>query len=280
MDVQDETVALTFVIPVRHPSNCPDWAALVSRLRQTVASVEAQKSPSWRAVIVVNSGAHIPEFSERVSVVRVDFAPNAHFEKAGDLDRFRDSVRRDKGYRVLHGMRAAGPTNYFMVVDDDDFVSSKLVNFVSENLGAAGWRVENGLVWSEGSRFVLVYSDFYNFCGTSLIVRSDLYRLNRWEESEPDPRWVSEMLGSHVLIAPHLEAEKTPLQPLPFLGAVYRVGHKGAHSQSYSVALRFLLNPRILRRSPRELVRHWRNMRRLTPELRAQFEMPTTSSRA
>ena len=43
--------ALTFIIPLRHPENSPDWAALKRRLAQTVRSIAAQDDARWRAFV-------------------------------------------------------------------------------------------------------------------------------------------------------------------------------------------------------------------------------------
>ena len=41
---------------------------------------------------------------------------------------------------------------------------------------------------------------------------------------------VKDMLGSHRRIRDILKSKGVPLQPLPFRGAVYRVGNAGSHS--------------------------------------------------
>ena len=55
------------------------------------------------------------------------------------------------------------------------------------------------------------------------------------------------MLGSHIFLHEHLDATGTPLAKLPFLGAVYRIGHAEAHSQSDSIPRKFFLNKDLLR---------------------------------
>ncbi len=48
---------LTFVIPVRHQDNAPDWARLSANLAQTLASIAAQSHSDWQGVVVANEGA-------------------------------------------------------------------------------------------------------------------------------------------------------------------------------------------------------------------------------
>ncbi len=64
-----------------------------------------------------------------------------------------------------------------MIVDDDDFVSNRLVTFVAQNAGRNGWYMRVGYVWSSNGRLVYRDGDFSNICGTSHIVRADLYTI-------------------------------------------------------------------------------------------------------
>jgi len=78
------------------------------------------------------------------------------------------------------------------------------------------------------------------------------------------------MLGSHRFIAARLDAAGTPLSPLPFRGAVYRVGHAGAHSGSRNILSQFVLNLRALRR-PWESLLNLTRVGIMTQALRDEF---------
>ena len=56
--------AVTFVIPVRHHDNAPNWERLLQRLMQTAASIAAQTSASWRAVVVASAGSRVPQLPD------------------------------------------------------------------------------------------------------------------------------------------------------------------------------------------------------------------------
>jgi len=261
---------VTFIIPVRHPANSADWGRQQANLAQTIRSIAAQTVAGWRAVIVANHGAALPEIPAGVEVARVDFPPNPHHEQ-GNLDRetFYQAVRLDKGRRILAGMLSRRDTDYFMVVDDDDFISRHLVEHVARDPTRPGWAIKRGYLWSDGSGLLLQHNDFYNFCGSSLIIRSDLYGLpERFAAASDD--YVRTMLGSHVKIAPILAGRGTPLAPLPFRGAVYRVGHAGSHSRSRK-ALDML---QLSRRHPAEwwpALKTLAKIRGLTAARRAEF---------
>ena len=246
---------VTFIIPVRHQDNARDWSLLKANLVQTIASISNQTNDDWRGIIVANEGADLPDLPERFGVERVTFPPNDMHELGkASMEDFYDAFRADKGRRVLMGMLRARDSRFFMIVDDDDFVSARIVQHVSENPDANGWTIDHGYVWDDGGKLLLGYDDFNHLCGTSLIIRSDLYDLpERFEDASLD--WIKSMLGSHVRIADILAERGTPLATLPFRGAVYRVAHSGSHSKTPSLLVKYFLNWAALKR-PRRMLRN------------------------
>jgi hypothetical protein len=269
---------ITFVIPVRHQDNARDWSLLKANLAQTIASISNQTGNDWRAIIVANEGADLPDLPPRFSAVRVGFPPNDMHERGKQgQEAFRDAVRIDKGRRVLAGMLAGRDSRFFMIVDDDDFVSTRIVQFVSENRDANGWTIDSGYVWDDGGRLLMGYDDFNHLCGTSLIIRSDLYRLpDRFEDASPD--WIKTMLGSHIRIAGILAERGTPLARLPFRGAVYRVAHAGSHSKAPSLLARYFLNWKELKR-PGRMLRNAGKLRLVGEAARLEFFGQSARSR-
>ena len=261
---------MTFVIPLRHPQNSPDWLALKRRLSETIRSIAGQDDVRWRAIIVANEGADLPPLPRNFAVKRVDFPPNPMFEQGdNDLEAFRDCVRLDKGRRVLAGILEAKSTGYVMVVDDDDFVSCRLTSFVASHSGESGWYVRNGYIWGDGGKLIYEYADFSKFCGTSHIIRTDLYELPASVETA-DPDKIRRFFGSHVFIREFLEERGNALRPLPFVGAIYRVGHAGAHSNSPGLIKQVFLSRELLK-NPLKLVGRLARIRLLDADVRHHF---------
>jgi len=265
---------ITFIIPVRHQENSKDWSRLKSNLTQTIASIANQSSKDWRAVIIANEGADLPKVPAGFDIVRVNFPPNQlHDLPAGNKELFYDAFRLDKGRRVLKGMLHIPDAAYYMIVDDDDFVSSQLVDYVAANSTESGWKIRNGYVWGDGGQWLFLHNDFSNFCGTSLIIRSDLYKLPpSFEDASED--YIKTMLGSHVRIGKILQDKGYPLKPLPFAGAVYRVGHAGAHSNSPGLAKMYFFNKYYLLR-PHKFLKNVLSLRKLTQAYASEFLIPT-----
>jgi hypothetical protein len=260
---------LTFIIPVRHPDNTKNWAQLRQRLQKTAASVAQQTRPDWRAVVVSNVSTDLPRLPPGFEVCWVDFPPNPLYERQGDdLEAFYEAVRFDKGRRILAGMLHVDSTCYFMVVDDDDFISNRLTEFVAAAPHANGWYIRDGYVWS-GGKWLYLHNDFSNYCGTSHIIRADLLHMPSSLDVASDA-YIRRTLGSHLFIERDLAASGTPLAPLPFPGAIYRTGHIGSHSRSTAIFRHFFLRWNVLR-NPLRLGRRLLRLRLLDQAIHKEF---------
>lgn len=240
---------LTFVIPIRHHENSRDWGLECENLLNTARSIAAQTEPGWAAVVVVNHGAELPALPDGVFVERIDLSPNLHHDvQAGDFQTSMAAFRSDKGRRALAGMRAAPGSEYFMIVDGDDFVSRDLSAYVKANRGADGWYVADGYgVNFRGTWTYRIEGRFHKTAGTSHIVRADLYDI----PAEDDPAfipYISKRLGAHGAITELFAEDGHPLAPLPFPGAAYVVGHPNSHSISNTLLRQYILNKDSLRR--------------------------------
>jgi hypothetical protein len=82
--------------------------------------------------------------------------------------------------------------------------------------------------------------------------------------------YIKTMLGSHVKIGKILAEKGIPLASLPFRGAVYRIGHAGAHSMSPTLIKTYLLNKYIMLR-PHKFLRNLISLRFVNGTLRKQY---------
>lgn len=136
---------LTFIIPIRHQDNAPNWDKTIANLKQTISSIAAQKAGLWRCIVVANYGAELPNMPQGFDVCRVDFPPNEmHSQGEADKEEFYEAIRLDKGRRILAGILHAKEIKYLMLVDDDDLIHCELATYVSEHMGENGWYIKNG----------------------------------------------------------------------------------------------------------------------------------------
>lgn len=262
--------AITFIIPVRHQDNAPNWAHLKSKLAQTIQSISSQDCPAWRAIIVANEGADLPNLPDRFKVKRVDFPPNELYRQGNAAQEdFREAIRMDKGRRILAGLLHASPTGHVMVVDDDDFISCRIASYVAANSEENGWFIQKGYIWTDETKFLYKHNSFMHICGTSLIVRADLYDLPADFESA-SPTYIKRILGSHIFLVDELKNSGHPLAPLPFAGAIYRTGHAGSHSRSKGIFQEYLLNRSILFH-PRQFLYQIRQFKLKSGKIETEF---------
>ncbi len=261
---------VTFIIPVRHQENARNWSRLMENLAQTSRSISNQTSSDWRCVIVANEGAELPILPKQFDVVRVTFPPNVlHELEGGTKTDFLDAFRVDKGRRVLKGMLHARDSLFYMIVDDDDFVSSEIVSYVAKNNDSYGWTIDKGYVWDDGGHFLFEHDDFNHLCGTSLIIRSELYGLPDCFENA-SIEWIKTMLGSHIRIGQILLERKTPLTALPFRGAIYRVAHGGSHSRTPGILKKYFFNRGNIK-SPLNFLNNATKLRIITDSVRRNY---------
>lgn len=260
---------LTFVIPVRHPSSIADQALARDLMRQTLASIAAQTHPDWRCVIAAEKDALLPDLPPGVEVVRTDIAPpDLPRLGRGTREAYWSRVRLDKGRRIMTALTAARPEGHVMVVDYDDLVSRRLAALAAERPEANGWYFDSGWLYSGGA-IVSAYPEAFNrLCGTSVIVHSRLLRIPRdMDGFEPD--YAARTLGAHIYVRHDLEAAGTPLRPLPFPGAVYRIGHPHAVSLSNSLWGRVFNRANV--RRPAGMMRALSQIRPLGGSMRREF---------
>lgn len=263
-------VLITFIIPIRHPDNARNWHNLKERLSETIRSITNQSSGNWECILVANYGADLPNLSPGMRIVWVDFPPNdLHEYQVNNRAAAYQAVRLDKGRRVLAGMLSASQSSYFMVVDDDDLISRNVVAHVAEKAGATGWSINKGYVWTEGGHIVFAHDNFHHLCGTSLIVRSDLYNLPQ-DAASADVEWIKSMLGSHIQLPELLARRGVGLRSFPLRAIVYRVGHDGSHSRAPGILRKHVFNRGVVK-NPMALISNLLRLRILRGSLRREF---------
>ncbi len=225
---------LTFIMPLKSPSVCRDWA-FVSRLAErSLKSVCAQTHNAFRLILVCHQRP------------KTDFAHSAltiieeNFPEPGEANEARMADKSRKIWRGLVEARQERP-GHIMFVDADDCVSRRLAGFVAEHSGEQGWYFETSYIHDQGSRWVLRKQDFHLLCGTSHILRCEPGDLPASVEEKEADYWIG--THGHPEMAEFMQSRGTPLAKLPFCGTVYNT----ATNESYSgMALRNWHSRRIL----------------------------------
>ncbi|NDJ18727.1 glycosyltransferase family A protein [Myxacorys almedinensis] len=235
---------LVFIIPLRSKRVSKSWETVSNLLERTLLSVQNQTSSKFRTIVVCHERPTLKNTYSYLEYVDVDFSPPRSIT--------RDAKNTDKYQKILAGLRYAykDKNAYFMTLDSDDCVSNKLAQFVQENPDCNGWFFNTGYQYREGSKAIrLRKKNFHLICGTSNIVRGELLQpLIDQDEflAINDKRFLQ-----HHRLAIVMAERGSPLQPLPFPGAIYSTDN--TENSMYQTHL-FLKE---IAGNPKELVRFY-----------------------
>ena len=227
---------LAFITSLRHPDNAKDYGHIEELLRGSLASIEAQSSDEYVAIVVGNRS---PSFAlpPRVHFVEVDFGPPqpARGRHAG-----RDDFVRDKGSKIGIGLVAArqfAPENV-VFFDADDFLHRNLTKFVSAHPEINGWVIEDGWIYSRARNGYAKQNEFNRTCGTCYVLPYDLFQISpdlhvgstQREVVESFGELLPNIMGAHRNATQWLGERGVVLERVPFRAAVYHVDTGENHS--------------------------------------------------
>lgn len=250
---------LAFVVPLKSAAVSNSWERVTRLVERAVRSACAQTCPEFRVVVVCHE---VPEI--RVKDPRLEFLPVGFAPPGPDAE----ARRKDKGRKLLAGLWHAlsHHPSHVMPLDADDCVSNRLAGHVAAHPGDNGWYIARGYFYHDGMESVHVdRRRFHQWCGSSHIVKPELLEL-------PPPS-TGDWRLAHGPLARRMRRRGTPLQPLPFPGAVYLISH-GENVNDYH---RILWPGNPVKRWLRQVLYY----RPLTPAMRAEFGLnpqPETSS--
>lgn len=215
---------LAFVTSLRHPHNSSSYNRVEELFHDSVRSWIRQLDDRFVIVVVGNRDPRVED--PHLHFVQVDFPPpSALMSPRTGIP----AVLQDKGSKLAVGLamsRRLG-ASHIMPIDADDFVSRRIAGHVAEHPDAIGWSVRfpwrvnierQAMRRHDGGTFSIVRTDLFPDPQLPLSATMEQLYAGYGDKLE---RW----LGSHVHIGRDLG-----LPPLPFGGALYRVGTGESHS--------------------------------------------------
>lgn len=195
-----------------------NWESVCRILEKTLRSVCAQTDSNLRVFVVCHEIPQLAGFSDpRVEFLSVDFpAPDLSQKKSRQEDKFK---------KLAVGLSRARDFNpdFLMLMDADDLVSRRLVEYAHAHPNANGWAFEKGYTYDAGSPWLFLRNDLYKVCGTSAVINARLVELP--EDPVRDFEECVILRYGHTAIRGQLDSRGTPLEPLPFPGAIYVLSH-------------------------------------------------------
>jgi hypothetical protein len=227
-----------FIVPITPKEYSKDWHLANLLLERTVRSICNQTSRDFKLIIVYTDKPEIRFIDDNIHYIPYPF-PEISISQIEDFDFMSQwftveyaERMMDKSRKITCGCKVAKELGceYLMAIDSDDMISNKIADFVNENSTSnlAGWRVWNGYLYKESSRFVVKNTQIWAMNGSTHILRADLVAIPDFETDFK--------LFSYNVFQQHpytyqriIDFHNEKLLDLPFSGTVYLI-----HANNYS----------------------------------------------
>ena len=150
-----------------------DWHLACAYFKQTLSSIFNSGNQNYCVVV---AGHDTPDFQlpthAKFKFLRLDH-PLPSQENGSYLAAVKDKLINLEA--AWNYAKSEWSPQYVMKLDWDDLVSSRLIEWLENARGAAGYLIKHGWVWRSGSRYVIQSTEYFDrVCGSCLIIRSNL----------------------------------------------------------------------------------------------------------
>jgi hypothetical protein len=253
---------LVFIVPLKGRHASKNWTQVCALARRTLLSLLAQDHPDFRIFLVCDEVPNGFPAHSALKIIQEKF-PTPEPSNWGS--------RLDKWSKIRVGMAAARELApcHIMMVDADDCVSKRLSGFSAERPNSPGWIFDDGWIHDEGSSLIFrKRHQFDEVCGSSSIVRTSRDDLSLLERAGGCGLGIGVWRSGHHDVRRHSNERGTPLEVLPFPGAIYNLG-TGENTSSFSLRKW---------RSRKVLLKKLLGYRLLTARLRNEFGLSELSA--
>ncbi|SLN55161.1 hypothetical protein [Roseisalinus antarcticus] len=214
---------VVFIIPLISRARAYDWAVVQHHLAATLASLRAQTSPRWRALVCCQDQPDSIAFDGQVTFLPFG-TPDAVTPET--VTTFDNVAKKELMLRYLAANH--GGDGYLFQLDADDLLHPGLVAHIAADNNGAGYWIERGYMLDLRSgalaymgpkswRFPWAHS-FIRECGSSSALRFDF----RQGDACLTP---IRNRGKHVEVPARMARYGMTMAPVPFPAALYLVGH-------------------------------------------------------
>lgn len=218
---------LVFIVPVKSKKVSGDWESFIKLVERTLKSICSQTDQNFRVIVSCHETPEIGYKNDKIEFHNMEFLPP---NLAGlDWEQARQAKEGDKTNKILEGFALAQKyePSHIMVVDSDDCISHKIVEFVHKDANkTTGWYINKGYYYQEGKPYAfLKKTNFNQFCGSCIIIKNEFAKELILQEPF--------LYYNHFTM--NLPNGKE-LAPLPFAGAMYSMANGENHFMSVSKA--------------------------------------------
>ena len=215
-DKMSSPCVVAFILALKAKAVAQNWERVCRLFEATLQSVYKQTDGDFRVIVVCHDRPVLRHmYDGRVEFITADFPPPA---------RVYDLMMTDKWKKLALGVKRAGEfaPGFVMLMDADDLVSNRLVDHAKRYPDSNGWKITRGYYYAFGSQWIERTNTFD--CGTNALVSARLIRFPRDLTEESIGNCVILRWG-HTRTAEKLAEAGTPLEPLPFRGAIWISNH-------------------------------------------------------
>jgi len=150
------------IIPLRAPETTSNWLAVSEICKRTLNSIFQSTSSNYSIVLVCHQAPGGLKNDQTLSVVEMRL-PIPTDQEGYKSDKFKKIV---EGAKILRKEKF----DYIMILDADDLIHRRLIEWIVEKPLCNGYRVHRGWVYGGGA-FARVQHNFDAMCGSSIIHR-------------------------------------------------------------------------------------------------------------
>lgn len=226
------TTLCTFIIPLRPASTAHDWAMVSELCCQTIKSCLQNSNFRTNAIVIGHDKPlgfeSLSEFfGTRLSFIDAESPPPSN--SAGDAG------MQDKWAKVAQGIVSLwnDMPEYFMILDADDLISKRLIDYLGQKRPPFGFIIKNGYYHRHESHFLYCYNGTFSCGSDSIISTNSVYMPS--DTSRTETRKCTSLTAGHTVIADAMKEQGKPLEVVPFPAVIY-LGYDGQHSTELSEA--------------------------------------------
>ena len=214
---------IVFAISLKSRIVSRNWDHVQASLSKTLRSILRNTDQNFRIIIAGHEKPDIKEIEHsQVTWLSVDFPPPV---PPGNALEFHVDKRHKR--RVIGAyLREIGFSGYFMVLDADDWIHYRFVEYIRSQPITDAFVLTKGIMINQGLKEVWVRNRFYRGCGSSAVVyfsNKDFPITSKKEEAEKLPFGMTTM--HHPRVPQDLKAINKDFKEvdLPFVS--YVLGH-------------------------------------------------------
>jgi len=214
-----------FAVPLISKQACHDWGQVESLLNETLGSILNSTSQNYKILIACHDVPNTQyNDSNKIKYLQAGFPP-----LMGQNKPMLDKIFKLK----MIGLEIQKNNNdcFVMLMDADDLVSNKLVEYVNKDQDNYGYYIYKGYELDYSLKRLRYCPRYHRLCGSSIILRVSKCDLPVLLDQKKEDNYFNKMIYvGHRYCEPISKSLNRPLKKIPFAAGVYIINNGENHS--------------------------------------------------